>query len=118
MVGLSSSLSRTDDTEEKKPKQYQDFIIGSDAKGQPIKHTSDSEKLANHFGKNSDAPNYLTAVYFRPEVLSKYYADPAKYSVEDGYLRCGGLWGIGPKRKVNCASDDGDQGQKQTPEAG
>jgi len=27
-------------------------------------------------------------------VLSKYYNDPKKYSVEDGYLRCGSLWGI------------------------
>ena len=27
-------------------------------------------------------------------MFSKYYADPGKYSVEDGYLRCGGLWGL------------------------
>jgi hypothetical protein len=28
------------------------------------------------------------------DVLTKYYADPGKYSVEDGFLRCRGLWGL------------------------
>ena len=36
---------------------------------------------------------YLTPVYFSLEVLDRYYNDPDKYSVEDGYLRCGSLWG-------------------------
>jgi hypothetical protein len=76
------------------PEVYHEFIIGSDAHGQPIKHTSDPDKLANYFGKNPDAPHYLTPVFFRAEVLAKYYADPQKYSVEDGYLRCGSLWGM------------------------
>lgn len=73
---------------------YQEFIIGTDADGTPIKHTCDPNKLANHSGKNTSSPHYLKPVFFRSEVLSKYYAEPQKYSVEDGYLRCGGLWGI------------------------
>jgi hypothetical protein len=36
----------------------------------------------------------LTPVFFRREVLNKYYADPDRYSVEDGYIRCAGLWGL------------------------
>jgi hypothetical protein len=36
----------------------------------------------------------LTPVYFRREVLQRYYERPEKYSVEDGYLRCGSLWGL------------------------
>lgn len=73
---------------------YQEFVIGTDVHGKPVKHTCDPDKLANYFGKNPSAPHYLTAVFFRSEVLSKYYAEPQKYSVEDGYLRCGGLWGV------------------------
>ena len=76
------------------PENYQDFIIDTDATGKPVRHTCDPEKLANNFGKNPDAPHYLTPVFFRAEVLAKYYADPGKYSVEDGYLRCGSLWGL------------------------
>ena len=73
---------------------YHEFIIDSDPQGRLIKHTCDPERLADYFGKNPDAPNYLTPVFFRAEVLTKYYADPDKYSVEDGFLRCRGLWGL------------------------
>ena len=73
---------------------YQEFIIGTEPSGKSVKYTSDPGKLADYFGKNPDAPHYFTPVFFRTEVLSKYYADPQKYSVEDGYLRCGSLWGL------------------------
>ena len=73
---------------------YQEFVINTDVHGKPIKHTCDPDKLANYFGKNPNAPHYLTPVFFRSDVLSKYYAEPQKYSVEDGYLRCSGLWGL------------------------
>lgn len=77
-----------------RPDVYQDFIIGQDETENLIRHTCDPEKLADFFGKNEGAPNYLTPVFFRPEVLTKYYADPDKYVVQDGYLRCGGLWSV------------------------
>ncbi len=75
-------------------KQYADFAIGVDENGKEINFTSDEEKLANYFGKNKGAPLYVTPVFFKKEVLSKYYSQPEKYSVEDGYLRCGGMWGL------------------------
>lgn len=77
------------------PKEpYQDFIIGRKPDGSSVLNTCDPEQLANYFGKNPSAPHYLTPVHFRPEVLQKYFGDPEKYSVEDGYLRCGSLWGL------------------------
>ncbi len=79
---------------EKEQDQYADFIIGSDDNGDGIIHTSDPAKLANNFGANKGAPNYLTAVHFRKSVLDKYYNLPGKFSVEDSYLRCGSLWGL------------------------
>jgi hypothetical protein len=79
---------------DEKAEGYQEFIIATDTSGRPVRHTCNPEKLANYFGKNPNAPHYLTPVFFRAEVLSKYYADPRKYSVEDGYLRCGSLWGL------------------------
>ena len=72
---------------------YHDFIIAEDADGEPLKHTCDPEQLGNYFGKNPDAPHYLTPVYFRREVLKRYYEHPARYSMRDGYLSCGSLWG-------------------------
>lgn len=80
--------------DESNKETFQEFIIGTGPTGKHERYLCDPNRLANYFGANPDAPHYLTPVFFRAEVLSKYYADPAKYSVEDGYLRCGGLWGL------------------------
>lgn len=79
---------------EKEQKKYVDFIIGVDKNGNEVAHTSGPDRLANYFGANPDAPNYLTPVHFRKEVLDKYYQKPGKYSVEDSILRCGSLWSM------------------------
>lgn len=63
--------------------EYTEFVVGTDDKGKQISAPCDP-----HGGQ------YLTPVYFRPEVLNRYYDNPTKYSVEDGYLRCGSLWGV------------------------
>jgi hypothetical protein len=75
-------------------RQYETFIIGTDAEGGPSMHTCNPDALANYFGKNPDAPHYLTPVFFERRVFDKYYADSERYSVEDGYLRTSGAWGL------------------------
>lgn len=77
-----------------KKREYESFIIDIDEQGKPIKFSCNPDKLSDKFGKNSGAPNYLTLVFFKKEVLQKYLSHPNLYSVEDGYLRCKGLWGI------------------------
>ena len=69
------------------------FIFGTDHDGRPVECTSNPNKLDNYFGANPGAPHYLTPIYFRRDVLSKYYADPDRYTVSDGHLSCLGLWG-------------------------
>jgi len=80
--------------DEKKDEPEVSFVIGINPDGTPKEFTSNPDKLANYFGSNPGAPHYLTPVYFRREVLEKYYADPDRYSVEDGYLSCLGLWSM------------------------
>jgi hypothetical protein len=75
-------------------RQYQDFVIGIDVDGNELTHSSDPSLLANYFGANPGSPHYLTPVYFRREVLNKYYAEGDRFTIEDGYLRCAGLWGL------------------------
>ena len=72
--------------------QSVEFIVGVDDEGHPIYHDSDPDGLANYFGANPHAAHYLTPVFFRREVLSKYYADPDRYSVSDSRLECMALW--------------------------
>lgn len=68
------------------------FIIGVDEEGNEVEYTSKPDKLDNYFGSNPGAPHYLTPVYFRREVLAKYFTEPDRYNVSDGQLVCLNLW--------------------------
>lgn len=71
-------------------KIYADFVIGLDEDGENILCSSNPAEYHKHPNK----PDYLTPVDFKKSVLDKYYQQPSKYKVEDGYLRCGSLWGL------------------------
>lgn len=58
--------------------KYEKFIVGIDNNG--------NEKYV------SSSKNTLIPVYFKREVLDKYYNDPSKFEVEDGLVRACGLW--------------------------
>lgn len=75
-------------------RKYEEFIIGEDGDGEPLTFTCDPSKLGDFVGSNPDVPGFLTNVFFKKDVLQKYHAKPSMYSIEDGYLRCGGLWGL------------------------
>lgn len=77
---------------EREDRDYPEFIIGEDEAGETVSFTCEEGELANYFGKNPHAPNYLTPVFFRRDVLKKYYDNPGLYTVSDGTIRCGGQW--------------------------
>ncbi len=74
-------------------KEYIDFIIGRDTHGKEIKSNCNLEKLSNYFTDKS-TPHYLTAVYFKREVLQKYYSEPRKYVVTEFNLSYLDFWSI------------------------
>ncbi|MFK4116409.1 hypothetical protein [Streptomyces longwoodensis] len=73
---------------------FPDFIIGVDSDGDEVRYTCNPDALANYFGANPEAPHYLTPVFFRREVLQKYYEKSELYTVSDGYLSCASLWSV------------------------
>lgn len=73
--------------------EYPEFIIGENDSGEAVSWTCSPQNLRNYYGKNPDAPHYLTPVYFKPEVLKRYYEDDV-CEVRDGYLSCGSQWGV------------------------
>jgi hypothetical protein len=79
---------------EERDEHFPSFIIGVNTDGDNIEYTCNDDLLSNNFETNPNAPHYLTPVHFRREVLRKYYDNPDLYTVEDGYLRCAGLWGV------------------------
>ena len=78
-----------------------EFIIGIDENGAEVQYTSHPEKLRNGFNADPGAPHYLTPVYFRREVLGKYYGEPERYRVEDGRLYCLSLWSCQIDNDIN-----------------
>ena len=76
---------------------YQDnrkenFIIGVDENGDNIEITCDENQLPNLFTRKGEEPYTLTPVFFKKEVLSKYYDNPDKYSVHEGYMNAPEWW--------------------------
>lgn len=69
--------------EEKKKGNFIDFIVASKVDGTFV--TCSCSPYTN---------NFLRVIYFRKDVLLKYYNNSKKYTVEDGLLRCCGLWQI------------------------
>lgn len=74
--------------------RFIEFLIGINSDCKEIQYTCKESELSNYFGANPGAPHYLTPVFFKKIVLNKYYAEPNKYTVTDGNLFCGGLWGL------------------------
>jgi len=74
--------------------EYADFIIGYDEDGVEKLNTCEEDKLSNYFGKNPESPHFVTPVYFDKEVLKKYYDNPSKYTVNDGYISCQSVWSL------------------------
>ena len=63
--------------------QPERFIVGVDEEEEPV--------LA---ACNPGSRDHLTPVFFRREVLAKYYADSSKYQIQDNILFCGSLWSL------------------------
>lgn len=80
-------------TEQFVNREFEKFIIDVDVNsGENIEHTCNPDSLANFFGKNPDASHYFTPVFFRREVLLKYYQDTRKFTVHDGHIEFTGSW--------------------------
>lgn len=81
----------------KKLWNYQDhrkenYIIGVDENGENIEITCDENQLPNLFTRKGDEPYTLSPVFFKKEVLSKYYENPGKYSIQEGYMNAPDWW--------------------------
>jgi len=75
---------------ERRIERHEEFIIDVDERGEALLHTCDPKLLGHAKG----GPPYLTPVFFRRDVLQKYYDDPSRYEVTDSQVRCAGFWDL------------------------
>lgn len=75
-------------------RQYAEFIYDYDDEGEPMSHSCKKKTLSNFFVANGDNPLEMTPIFFKKEVLDKYYSNPNKYTVSDGAVGCEGSWSL------------------------
>lgn len=73
--------------------KYEEFIYKCDERGNELFSTCDEEQLSNLFVEKPGVPLTLTPIFFKKEVLDKYYANPNKYCVNDGGIS-GPTWSL------------------------
>ena len=54
------------------------------------------ECVSNYFEPESNLPLEMSPVFFRPEVLNRFKADPDKYILSSRSIRCQGAWRLKP----------------------
>lgn len=75
-------------------RQYAEFIYDYDDEGEPMSHSCKKKTLSNYFVANGDNSLEMTPIFFKKEVLDKYYSNPNKYTVSDGAVGCEGSWSL------------------------
>lgn len=73
--------------------QFMSFIIGRDGEGKLIELSCDPSPLSSYF-TDKGTPHFLTSVFFKPEVLQKYYSQPGLYTVDDYQVMYLHQWSI------------------------
>lgn len=74
-------------------KKYVEFTARDLRDGRIKKISTDPIATSNFYNMNqSDKPLELSPAFFRPEVLSKYKADPEKYTLSGRWLNCRNAW--------------------------
>ncbi|MBP9019489.1 MAG: hypothetical protein KBG04_06710 [Bacteroidales bacterium] len=71
--------------------KFATFIIGRDEQGKDVESTCNENELSNYF-TDRGTPHFLTPVFFKREVLVKYYQEPSRYRVSNVGVECLDLW--------------------------
>jgi hypothetical protein len=72
-------------------RRYETFKIQDWKNNRLVEWSCAPDSLANYFTE-SDKPFEVSPAFFKPEVLSKYKADPDKYHIEDRSITCRNSW--------------------------
>ena len=74
-------------------KKHVEFTARDLRDGRIKKISTDPNATSNFFNMSeSDKPLELSPAFFRPEVLSKYKADPEKYTLSERQINCRNAW--------------------------
>lgn len=78
---------------ERETRRYETFITLDWRNDRVAEVSCDPSALGNYF-ETSDRPYEISPVFFKPDVLLKYKADPEKYEVEERQVLCPNGWSL------------------------
>ena len=76
------------------PKEYETFTILDWKNGKVVECSCSPEAQASYFQKDSPLPFQTSPVFFRPDVLDRYKADPDKYQLRHRSITCRHAWSL------------------------
>lgn len=76
------------------PKEYETFTIFDWKNGKVVECSSSPDAQASYFQKDSSLPFQTSPVFFRPDVLDRYKADPDKYQLRNRSITCRHAWSL------------------------
>lgn len=76
------------------PKEYSSFITQDFKNGRIVEVSCSPDAMASYFDRGSPLPFQTSPVFFRPDVLDKYKADPDKYRLEARSISCRNAWSL------------------------
>ncbi len=76
------------------PKEYETFTILDWKNGKVVECSSSPDAQASYFQKDSPLPFQTSPVFFRPDVLDRYKADPDKYQLKHRSITCRHAWSL------------------------
>lgn len=79
---------------ENAPKEYETFIIHDWKNGRIDECSASPDAQASYFEKDSPLPYETSPVFFRPDVLDRYKADPDKYVLHHRSITCRNAWSL------------------------
>lgn len=79
---------------EQAPKEYETFIVLDWKNGRVVDCSASPDAQASYFEKHSPLPFQTSPVFFRPDVLDRYKADPDKYQLRHRSITCRNAWSL------------------------
>ncbi|MFS2033413.1 hypothetical protein ACEN8I_05230 [Polaromonas sp. CT11-55] len=76
------------------PKEYETFTILDWKNEKVVECSSSPDAQASYFQKDSPLPFQTSPVFFRPDVLDRYKADPDKYQLSHRSITCRHAWSL------------------------
>ncbi len=93
-IQTAQERGQSEASAEDAPKEYETFTILDWKNHRVVECSASPDAQASYFEKDSPLPFETSPVFFRPDVLDRYKADPDKYQLHHRSITCRNAWSL------------------------